>query len=144
MFFFYLYYDVPICARCGSNHTGMYIKSNISEFWIIKWFLRRGQYVLFKNTITDNCFCGNCGIEWTQDIPIKLITRKQLKRIKIEKGINEAKENINTYQKEMNEKKKYDEKLRKKEKKRNKLTHKAARKIVSFTKNISPFRKDNK
>ena len=136
MFFLFLYHNVPPCRRCGSHKTGMYIQNNLSEFWMIKWFLRRGEYVMFKNSVTNNCFCGKCGIEWTENVPLKLITRKQLKQIKIEKEITKAKENIYDFQKEMEKAKKEEDKIAKKERKRNKLSHRAARKVINFGKSL--------
>lgn len=141
MLFFYLYHDIPPCQRCQSPQTGYYIQSNISEFWIIKWALRHGEYVMFKPNVSDyNCFCGNCGIEWHQDVPLKLITRKKMNEIKELKGIETAQEYINKYQKDMMKLKKQEDKQQKKEKKRNRLSRRIMRKTGNFIKGLTPFK----
>ena len=138
----HLYHDVSPCQRCGSLNTGYYIKGNLSEFWIMKWALKHGEFVMFRNDSVYNCFCGNCGIEWKGDIPIKIINGKQLAEIKRLKNIETAKANIQQLQQESEKEKKLMDKQLKKEKKRNKLSHKVARKVITFCKNVIPFKKE--
>lgn len=93
MSMYHLYRMVPPCSRCGSWNTGYYIKGNVSERWIIKWALKRGEIVLIDSAPEHNCFCGHCGIEWTQDIPLKLLSQSEWEEQKKLREIDKAYEN---------------------------------------------------
>ncbi len=82
------YYNVPRCPACNSRMTGRYIKSSGEDEQIIEDALKNGELVKpVKVAIpTDNCFCIDCGFEWSQEIPVSFVTSKQIAKEGNERG----------------------------------------------------------
>lgn len=82
------YYNVPKCPACNSRMTGRYIKSSGEDEQIIEDALKNGELVKpVKVAIPqDNCFCIDCGFEWSQEIPVSFVTSKKIAIEGIERG----------------------------------------------------------
>ena len=79
------YYYVPECPECKSKKTGRYIRQQgaYDTEWIEIECLKKGELVIIlPEPQIKNCFCGDCGYEWSQKINSKLVSINELKRQK--------------------------------------------------------------
>ena len=88
------------------------------------------EYQTFNGNLKEhNCYCMDCGIEWYEDIEPIIITTAQLKEQKRLRGIGDAIDSLNSYEKEEIKKEKYLKKQEKQHKKDNRFYKKILRKI---------------
>lgn len=78
--FSYPYYYVPQCPNCRSFVTGRYLSKHraTEREWIERDSLQKGEIIQFKDVSDEkNCFCLDCGHEWSAYIPLQFISYSQ-------------------------------------------------------------------
>lgn len=94
---YHLYHFVPQCRRCGSWRTGRYVSSTIFNERQIKQALKHGEYILPSISEEFNCYCGDCGVEWSEEVKIKLLNKYQYEEQLQLRGVLEARESISDF-----------------------------------------------
>jgi len=84
-------YIVPKCPKCESIRTGRYVEyRGLDPDGYQASFLRKGEIIMPSYTAhSNNLFCVDCDFEWSGSFTKKLISGKELKKIKEEIGISD-------------------------------------------------------
>lgn len=75
------YYYVPPCPFCGSERTGRYIKSHLTNDseWIFRESLKNGELVIEVPEVTrNNAFCIDCQFSWPQYIETRYLSLSEI------------------------------------------------------------------
>lgn len=75
------YRYVPPCPCCGDNMTGFYIRSVSpkQDFSIQRESIKNAEITKLAAEIPkNNCFCLNCGFEWSAKIKTLWITQQEM------------------------------------------------------------------
>lgn len=87
------YYFVPACPVCGSERTGRYVKfrSEFDDRNASKTTLKNGELIAFTNKVDTeaNFFCLDCGCEWSEYSPVKLLSLEEIDKEKKKRCTNE-------------------------------------------------------
>ncbi len=87
------YHFVPPCPRCGSYHTGRYVKTSdpkVDKLYISK--ANKGELVKGVNPyipLEYNAYCEECGSEWNAVIENRIRTPEMVLIEKQRRGISE-------------------------------------------------------
>ena len=78
----HIYYYIPPCPKCGSMHTGRYVKQPRraeDARYMMEQSLKHGELIRFTYIEPlNNAFCEDCGYEWPQPVRTMRMTRKEI------------------------------------------------------------------
>ena len=83
---------MPPCPRCGCILTHRIIAYNgLHESRILADYMKNGEYVKpVSYQGKANCYCPDCGAEWTGEVEYRHISGKELKDLKERLGITKS------------------------------------------------------
>lgn len=82
------YYYVDNCPSCGSRVTGRYVKASrpVDNEWMIDQALKNGELLkTVPEVLGPNCFCLECGQNFSFPVQRKMLTIDEIKEEKIER-----------------------------------------------------------
>lgn len=82
------YYYVGKCPHCGSMVTGRYVKAarKTDNEWMLDQALKNGEILkTIPELIGANCFCLECGQNFSYPVQRKMLTLAEIKEEKLQR-----------------------------------------------------------